>query len=108
MKTSEWGLVEVESIDCTMDNSGLYVTINRIKSDKTHKQYQDSRVFVRCGIMTTKDIPLVSFQGPENDVRKHTIRWIKDFWHLEISTEHASYIGRELFRAVHDFNYVQD
>ena len=53
------------------------------------------------------DQPLVSFQGLENDVRKHTIRWIEDNGY-EISTEHASYIGRELFRAAHDFNFIQD
>ncbi len=104
MKT--WELIGAVPIQCTMDDSGIYTVINRTKSDKTHKQYADSRYFVRCDIMTTEDIPLVSFQGPENDVRKHVIKWLGENGYT-ISTEHGSYIGRELFRAEHDFNYVQ-
>lgn len=103
-----WELIEAEPIECTLDDSGIYTVINRIKSDKVHKGYPDNRIFVRCDIMTTDDEPLVSFQGSENDVRKHVIRWIKEDTWRRISTEHASYIGRGLFRAVHDFHYIQD
>ncbi len=109
-----WELIEAEQIECVLDDSGVYTMIHRKTSDQVHKGYPDSRVFVRVDIMTTgcgnwpkSDQPLVSFQGLENDVRKNVIRWIGENGYT-ISTEHASYIGRELFRAVHDFNYVQD
>ena len=105
MKT--WELIEAEPINCTLDDSRIYTAIHRKTSDKVHKGYPDSRVFVRCDIMTTDDNPLVSFQGLEDNVRKHVIEWIEEHG-FEISTEHASYIGRELLRAVHDFNYNQD
>ena len=103
----DWELIEVEPIECTLDDSGIYTVINRKTSDKIHKGYSDSRVFVRCDVMTTNNLPLVSFQGLEDDVRKNVIRWINENGY-KISAEHASYIGRELFRAVHDFYYIQD
>ena len=116
MKT--WELINVEPVDCTLDDSGIYTMIHRKQSDQVHKGYPDSRVFVRCDIVLSAiqpgnsrtpqtDIPLISFQGLEDDVRKYVIEWIR-LNGYRISTEHASHIGRELFRAVHDFNYVQD
>ena len=113
MKT--WELIEAVPVECALDNSGIYTTIHRKQSDQVHKGYPEGRVFVRCDIMlsstkiggTDTDAPLVSFQGLEDNVRKNVICWIRENGYT-ISTEHASYIGRELFRAVHDFNYVQD
>lgn len=101
-----WELIEATPIECTMDDSGIYTVIHRRTGTETHKQYADCRVFVRCDIMTTDDMPLISFQGLEDDVRKHVIKWIGENGYT-ISAEHGSYIGRELFRAVHDFRYIQ-
>jgi len=104
----EWQLIEVKDIDCAMDNSGIYTVIHRKTSDKTHKGYADYRVFVRIDIMRScDDIPLISFYGLENNVRKHVMRWLDDNA-CQVSTEHASYIGRELHRATTDINYIQE
>ncbi len=114
----QWELIEAVPIECTMDNSGIYTVINRVKSNKTHKQYADTTVLIRCDIILSSiqpgnlrvpqtDIPLVSFIGRENDVRKHVIQWI-GLEGINLSAEHASYIGYELMRAKHDFNYTQD
>jgi hypothetical protein len=105
MKT--WELIEAVPVECTLDGSGIYTVIHRRTGTETHKQYQDSRVFVRCDIMSSDDTPLISFQGLEDDVRKNVIRWIGENGYA-ISAEHGSYIGRELFKAVHDFHYKQD
>jgi hypothetical protein len=61
--------------------------------------------------MSSDDEPLQSFVGNGNDVRKAVIKWL---WNRPldqancISSEHASYIGYEIARAMADENYVQD
>ena len=105
---NNWQLIEAVPMDCTMDDSGIYTVIHRKTSDQTHKGYADSRVFVRVDVMRTYDnTSVVSFIGLENDVRKNLMHWIDDNA-CRISTEHASYIGRELLRAVNTVNYVQE
>ena len=56
--------------------------------------------------MDKDDIPVISFQGTAENVRKHTMQNISE---RSISLEHASYIGAELARcAILKENYVQD
>ena len=114
-----WELKEVSDVDCTLDNSGVYVVVNRVVRIKTHKEYSGERVLVRADLMATgqnfgqnRDEPIMSFIGSANNVRKHLIRFIKVYSGIPsiamLSWEHASYIGYELHRAESDPNYVQD
>ena len=107
-----WQLVEVSDVDCTMDDSGVYVVVNRVVRKETHKQYSGERVLVRADLMTVNNAPIMSFIGSANNVRKHLIRFIKVYSGIPsmamLSWEHASYIGYELHRAETDPNYVQD
>ncbi len=94
-----------------MDDSGVYVVINRVVDTVTHKQYAGERVRVRADLMTAKDEPIVSFIGTANAVRKHLIHFLAEYLNLRwtaFSREHASYIGCELLRAETDPQYVQD
>ncbi len=102
-----WTLNYAEPSECIMDNSGIYTVINRQEKTETHKQYAGTRISVRIDVMTIDNVPVISFQGQAEDVRKAVIRWIENrsFW--ELSIEHASYIGAELERAVSDTKYVQ-
>ena len=98
-----WQLIEATDVDCTMDDSGVYTIISRLAL-----KYGCSRGTVRADLMTTDgDVPLVSFIGTANNVRKRLIHWLEvdGQW---ISMEHASYIGYELARAESDVDYVQD
>ncbi len=103
----KWKLHEVKDIECTMDKSGIYCMIARVKKTGGIST-------VRLDLMSENNCePLVSFIGPANAVRKHTIKWIwehslDDIIVSNISTEHASYIGYELSRAERKINYVQD
>lgn len=116
-----WELREVSDVDCTMDDSGVYVVINRVVRTETHKEYSGERVLVRADLMQVysnrinelkQNVPIVSFIGSANNVRKHLIRFIMERMipvdQYPISHEHASYIGYELLRAETDPNYVQD
>jgi hypothetical protein len=80
----EWALINCEATDCTMDNSGHYTVINYA-----------GQGFVRCDIMTDKDLPVMSFKGFFKDVRKCVMQFFADE-KIGISTEHASYIGEEI------------
>lgn len=98
-----WKLVHTTPIECTMDDSGVHIVINRIVKHGAHKGHIGVWVLVRCDIMSSDDTPLISFQGSADDVRQHVIRWL-DAFHADghrfvISREHASYIGYELHRA---------
>jgi hypothetical protein len=107
MTVEKWELQKVNNMACTMDVSGIYTLISRAAADK---EWQDKGVYilVRLDIMReTDDLPLQSFVGLGNDVRKHCIKWIEDNGY-EISSEHSSYIGYELCRAMVDEHYVQD
>ena len=97
------------------DNSGIYTLINRIPIDHNIK-YAGQPIgiqLVRLDIMTTKDIPMVSFLGSPVAVRKAFVDWA--YQHIGsmlpecvVSPEHFSYIGFELARAAQDENYIQD
>lgn len=114
-----WKLHEVSDIDATIDDSGLYVVINRVVTRGVHKEYAGEIVTVRADLMQTDPSGgpthgLVSFVGKANAVRKHLIRFIVDNFLLSqqstmaFSSEHASYIGYELLRAENTEGYVQD
>ena len=103
----QWELEQVKPIDCTMDDSGVYTVINRIVKTETHKEYSGQRVLVRVDILNIGiDIPVRSFIGVGNDVRKAVIHFIGNLY--KFSREHASYIGYEIARAEADVNYKQD
>ena len=113
-----WELREVSDIDCTMDDSGVYVVVNRVEDVSVHKGRTGTRVRVRADLMTAgtddgppMNDPIMSFIGSANNVRKHLIHFIHDYVNgvnRYLSTEHASYIGYELHRAESDPSYVQD
>lgn len=112
----QWELEKVEKIDCTMDDSGVYTVINRVMETNYGHGAGTVLKAIRVDVMTDNhgenaDFPLRSFIGPGNDVRKRVIAWLWDR-PLEqancISSEHASYIGYEIARAMIDENYVQD
>ena len=111
-----WKLNEPEDIECTPDDSGVYVVINRIPENQHSKGYCHTTVRIRVDIMDSNDEPLQSFIGEGNAVRKAVIAWLVDISCLSttkyaveepISREHASYIGYEIARAMLDEHYVQ-
>ena len=92
----EWQLVQVGKTEWMQDESGYYTLIHHIKDN-----------IVRLDIMDKSDMPVVSFQGQADDVRKHSVRLMAGFGGF--SVEHASYIGAELARcALLKTDYVQD
>lgn len=106
-----WELKECKAIDCVMDNSGIYTVIHRIEQTAHSKGHFCSTVLVRVDIMASvDDMPLMSFVGKADDVRKHVIRWIVIEYLYEstpLSAEHASYIGSEIAKAELQVHYVQ-
>lgn len=111
----KWELRHVEDTEAVLDDSGVYVIINRVETPETHKEYSGIRVSVRVDLMQdngpTDDEPIMSFEGSANAVRKALIRFIHDYIASPsryLSTEHASYIGYELLRAELTPGYVQD
>ena len=110
-----WELKEVEDIDCTMDDSGVYGIINRRVEKRNFKDRIGDVIRVRADLMqidpdhTSRcDEPIVSFIGSADAVRKHLMRYLTVMRINPISLEHASYIGRELERAETKWDYVQD
>ena len=103
-----WRLIRCEEErECTLDDSGIYVLISR------HKGEVVNTTSVRCDIMDSKNVPLVSFIGHPNAVRKDVMHWLADKRHrspqgYRISPEHASYIGYELAKAYTDYTYTQE
>ena len=61
MVTSVWQLVQVGKTDWIQDKSGYYTLINWTDKDNN----------VRLDVMDKDDMPVVSFQGQADDVRKH-------------------------------------
>ena len=116
----DWELHNVSDVECTMDDSDIYVTIHRVSEEIVHKGIKGSIVSVRADVFYDDgqhaNVPLVSFVGTANAVRKHLIRWLDDecYWmglgysKPPVSREHASYIGYELHRAEVTENFVQD
>jgi hypothetical protein len=80
----DWELINCEAIDCTMDQSKHYTAINYVGSGG-----------VRCDIMSDTDEPVMSFSGHYSDVRKYVIAFFAEE-NINISIEHASYIGEQL------------
>lgn len=106
--TMEWELKEVGDIDCTMDDSGLYVVINRVVGSAMEPTNRDI-IRVRADLMASDNEPIMSWIGSANNIRKHMIQYIREnYGYAVISSEHASYIGYELLRAETDPQYVQD
>jgi len=107
-----WELKEVDDVECQLDDSGVYVVINRIVERRADGDYIREFVKVRADLMTADNEPLVSFVGSANAVRKHLIRFLNyRSWQRTkqfISLEHASYIGYELLRAEKQEGFVQD
>ncbi len=91
-----WSLINVEPIECTMDDSKMYTVVNYVQRDQ-----------IRVDIMTDKDEPVKSFIGFYSDVRKQVIRFMS--YNVGFSVEHASYIGQEIALANEQKEaYVQD
>lgn len=104
---AKWELQKVKKMAWTQDKSGLYTFIHRASVDKEDTD-RGVYVVVRLDIMREEDdYPLQSFKGVGNDVRMHCIKWMNDNGYV-ISSQHASYIGYELCRAMKDEHYIQD
>ena len=104
----EWELKQVDHVECTLDDSGIYTVINRVAEQKG---LESTVTKIRVDIMTTtNNTPLISFIGAGDDVRKAVIKWVRNNWYRnrQVSTEHASYIGYEISRAMLDEHYIQD
>lgn len=105
-----WQLIEVEEMECTLDDCGYYVIINRLEEHREFKDRAATIILVRADLMTADNEPVVSFVGEANAVRKHLMKYLMDR-HASLgypSPEHASYIGYELLRAENTPHYVQD
>lgn len=105
-----WELHHVEEMDCTLDDCGYHIVINRIEERRTFKDWAATFATVRADLMAADNEPIVSFQGSANAVRKHLMKYLMDRYASlgYPSPEHASYIGYELLRAETTPHYVQD
>ncbi len=97
----DWELIIVGNIEWTQDDSGYYSLIHYVKDD-----------IVRIDFMNRDDMPVVSFQGMADNVRKAAMQWIDNKFYQwttdRMYCEHASYIGAELARCeIFKENYVQ-
>jgi len=88
MKTLQWTIVEVnQEIECSIDDSGIYTDIHWTADNR-----------IRVDVMTSQNEPVITFASDNPDaLRKSLIKWLVDT-EIYISTEHASYIGAEIFR----------
>ena len=98
-----------DDIECTMDDSGIYCTINRVVENQHGKGYIGTAVSVRVDIMTDNNEPVMSFVGKADNVRKAVIAFLRlEFTDgLRLSFEHASYIGSEIAKAESNEHYKQ-
>ena len=104
-----WELREVDDVECVLDDSGLYVVINRFETERTFKDMADTVITVRADLMTADHEPLMSWQGSANAVRKALARYLEEYHGINHpSMEHMSYIGYELLRAEITPHYEQD
>ena len=102
-----------DDIECALDGSGIFCTINRVANAITEhsKGYIGQAVSVRVDIMDSCDNnPVMSFMGKAENVRKAVMRFLTNrhngrTW--TISAEHASYIGSEIARAELNEHFVQ-
>lgn len=100
-----WQLDHVDDVEYIPDNSGVHVLIN------WDRQTASCRLDI---FATVGSVPLQSFAGTADNVRKHAMRWLFDFTtgHNDfglVSLEHAAYIGAELEQAdTERIDYVQN
>lgn len=100
-----WELKVVGKTDWIQDDSGYYTLIHNIQMACINCNGSCNEV--RIDFMDKNDMPVMSFQGTADNVRK----WIMQGWAITlcISLEHASYIGAELARCeLQGTEYVQD
>ncbi len=111
-----------DDIECTLDDCGIYCVINRVVpkvfTGQHDKGYVGQAVSVRVDIMgmnwdsvVGSDKPVMSFVGKADNVRKAVIRFLTSRQNgrtVNISNEHASYIGSEIARAELDEHFVQN
>jgi len=83
-----WKLIEVVNRLWVQDTIGFYTVINFTAGNK-----------LRVDVMNTLDIPVVTIQGDNSEaVYKGLADWF-DIQNLNLSNEHAMYIGSELVKA---------
>jgi hypothetical protein len=98
VKTIEWTKIRVSNMPCIFDNSGVYCNIS----------FCQNKDEFRLDIMTIENEPVISFVGTVDGIRKSTMRYFEKN-QVNISLEHASYIGSELSRvAIFKAEYIQD
>ncbi len=102
-----WQLHRVDDIEWTQDDSGVYVLISwDVKTES-------ARLDIMAESFACSPVPLVSFVGRADNVRKAAMAWfdarISQQTSQRVSLEHAAYIGAELERAdTERIDYVQD
>ncbi len=101
-----------DDIECTLDNSGVYIVVNREMDTKHSEGYIFAGVVVRVDIMADgkTDYPIMSFIGKADNVRKAVIRFLtsrQNGVRRTISAEYYSYIGSEIAKAENNEHYVQ-
>lgn len=93
----KWQLVKVDDIKWQQDKSGFYTLIHYTADG-----------FIRLDIMSIDNNPLISFEGTAIAVRKNAMRYLDENC-VNLSLEHAAYIGFELLRCeTLKENYIQD
>lgn len=93
-----WRLVDVGETKWQEDPCGISVIINWVLPADV----------VRIDLIGMDSIPIISFQGRTDDVRKHCLRWLSRRV-PELTLDHAGYIGAELEKAdTERIDYVQD
>lgn len=93
-----WRLVDVPETEWKQDVCGISCIINWILPADV----------VRLDLIGPDSMPIVSFRGSTDNVRKHTMVWLAVYVPT-FSLDHAAYIGAELERAdTERIDYVQD
>lgn len=93
----KWELRKCENIEWQQDSSGYYTLVNYVGNGN-----------VRLDIMSIDNNPLISFEGTAIAVRKNAMRYLDETC-INLSLEHAAYIGYELLRCDCERElYVQD
>ena len=99
-----WRLVDVPDMAWIEDTCGVYAIINWIlpadivRLDILSSDYAESKF----------NMPIISFQGTTDNVRKHTMDWLAKYVPT-FDLAHAAYIGAELERAdTERIDFVQD
>ncbi len=93
-----WRIVDVPDTAWREDPCGITCIINWILPQDV----------VRLDVLSPECVPIVSFQGSTDNVRKHTMQWLA-LYVPDFTLDHAAYIGAELERAdTERIDYVQD